>query len=176
MCISNNNIIIWHHFPLIFENKIKITELKAEHWEKEKEFRQKITQMQKDHSERLESLQVWNLVVSYGTYIVLETNSNKGFSYDNHKSSHWLPILFCLHLKQRFVGASCLNLWNFLYLIDSPRCSLKSLFCVFTLIITCMKWWIYEFRINFRFLGNCPPTPPLTQHFAPSETQMLTLS
>ena len=103
-------------------------------------------------------------------------NSNKGFSSDNHKTSHWLPISFCLHLKQRFVGASCLNLWNFLYLIDSPRCSLKSLFCVFTLIITCMKWWIYEFRINFRFLGNCPPTPPLTQHFAPSETQMLTLS
>ena len=25
-------------------------------------------------------------------------------------------------------------------------------------------------------LGNCPPTPPLTQHFAPSEVQMLTLS
>ena len=29
---------------------------------------------------------------------------------------------------------------------------------------------------QFRFLGNCPPTPPLTQHFASSETQMLTLS
>ena len=26
---------------------------------------------------------------------------------------------------------------------------------------------------QFRFLGNCPPTPPLTQHFAPSETQTL---
>ena len=33
------------------------------------------------------------------------------------------------------------------------------------------------FRINFkRFLENCPPTPPRTQHFAPSEKQMLTLS
>ena len=33
------------------------------------------------------------------------------------------------------------------------------------------------FRINFkRFLGNCPPTPPRTQHFALSEKQMLTLS
>ena len=120
LCISNNNIIIWHHFPLLFENKIKITELKAEHWEKEKEFRQKITQMQKDHSERLESLQVWILVVSCRTYIVLETNWNKGFSSDNHKTSHWLPISFCLHLIQRFVGASCLNQWNFMYLIDSP--------------------------------------------------------
>ena len=29
---------------------------------------------------------------------------------------------------------------------------------------------------QFKFLGNCPPTPPLTQHFASSETQMLTLS
>ena len=29
---------------------------------------------------------------------------------------------------------------------------------------------------QFRFQGNCPPTPPLTQHFAPTETQMLTLS
>ena len=28
---------------------------------------------------------------------------------------------------------------------------------------------------QFRFLGNCPPTPPLTQHFASTETQMLTL-
>ena len=27
-----------------------------------------------------------------------------------------------------------------------------------------------------RFLGNCPPTPSLTQHFAQSETYMLTLS
>ena len=32
--------------------------MKAEHWEKEKEFRQKTVQMQKDQSERLESLQV----------------------------------------------------------------------------------------------------------------------
>ena len=29
---------------------------------------------------------------------------------------------------------------------------------------------------QLRFLGNCPPTPPLTQNFAPSEMQMLTLS
>ena len=28
---------------------------------------------------------------------------------------------------------------------------------------------------QFRFLGNCPPTPPLTQHFASTETHMLTL-
>ena len=26
-----------------------------------------------------------------------------------------------------------------------------------------------EIMDQFRFLGNCPPTPPLTQHFAPSE-------
>ena len=26
---------------------------------------------------------------------------------------------------------------------------------------------------QFRFVGNFPPTPPLTQHFAPSETQVL---
>ena len=37
---------------------LKITELKAEHWEKEKEFRQKIIQMQKDNADRIESLQV----------------------------------------------------------------------------------------------------------------------
>ena len=29
---------------------------------------------------------------------------------------------------------------------------------------------------QLRFLGNCPPTPPLKQNFAPSEMQMLTLS
>ena len=29
---------------------------------------------------------------------------------------------------------------------------------------------------QLRFLGNCPPTPPLTQNFAPSEMQMLSLS
>ena len=29
---------------------------------------------------------------------------------------------------------------------------------------------------EFGFLGNYPPTLPLTQHFALSETQMLTLS
>ena len=32
---------------------------------------------------------------------------------------------------------------------------------------------VYSFWIN---LGFCPPTPPLSQHFAPSETQMLALS
>lgn len=36
----------------------KITELKAEHWEKEKELRQKIVQMQKEQAERMENLQV----------------------------------------------------------------------------------------------------------------------
>ena len=29
---------------------------------------------------------------------------------------------------------------------------------------------------QFRFLENCPPTPSLTQSFAPSETQMLMLT
>ena len=29
---------------------------------------------------------------------------------------------------------------------------------------------------QFRFLGNCPPTPPLTQNSVPSEMQLLTLS
>ena len=29
---------------------------------------------------------------------------------------------------------------------------------------------------QFRFLGNCPPTPPLTQHFAPSKKQVLMLT
>ena len=28
---------------------------------------------------------------------------------------------------------------------------------------------------QFRFLGNCPPTPPLSQHFALSEKQVLML-
>ena len=31
-------------------------------------------------------------------------------------------------------------------------------------------------RDQFRLQRNCPPTPPITQHFVPSETQMLTLS
>ena len=35
------------------------------------------------------------------------------------------------------------------------------------------RQWKPAFRINlrikFRYLGNCPPTPPLSQHFAPSE-------
>jgi len=44
----------------LIEKEKKLTELKAEHWEKEKEFRQKIVQMQKEQSERLESLQVEN--------------------------------------------------------------------------------------------------------------------
>ena len=26
---------------------------------------------------------------------------------------------------------------------------------------------------RFRFLGNCPPTPPLSQHFALSERRVL---
>lgn len=42
----------------LIEKEKKITELKAEHWEKEKEFRQKIIQMQKDHADRIEGLQV----------------------------------------------------------------------------------------------------------------------
>ena len=29
---------------------------------------------------------------------------------------------------------------------------------------------------QFRFLENCPPTPSLTQRFAPSERQMLMLT
>ena len=29
---------------------------------------------------------------------------------------------------------------------------------------------------QFRFQRNRSPTPPITQHFVPSETQMLTLS
>ena len=33
-----------------------------------------------------------------------------------------------------------------------------------------------EIMDQFRFLGNCPPTPPLAQHFAPSEKQALMLT
>ena len=29
---------------------------------------------------------------------------------------------------------------------------------------------------QFRFLGNCPPTPPLSTHFALSEKQMIMLA
>ena len=29
---------------------------------------------------------------------------------------------------------------------------------------------------QFRFLGNCPPTPPLSQHFALREKQVLMLA
>ena len=44
----------------LIEKGKKLTELKGEHWEKEKEFRQKIVQMQKEQSERIESVQVEN--------------------------------------------------------------------------------------------------------------------
>ena len=37
-------------------------------------------------------------------------------------------------------------------------------------------WFLKRISGQFRFLGNCPPTPALTQHFAPSETKMLTFS
>ena len=37
-------------------------------------------------------------------------------------------------------------------------------------------WFLKRISDEIKFLGNCSPTPPLTQHFAPSETQMLTLS
>ena len=37
-------------------------------------------------------------------------------------------------------------------------------------------WFLKRISDHIKFLGNCPPTPPLTQHFAPSETEMLTLS
>ena len=40
----------------------KLTELKAGAWEKEKELRQKINQMQKDQAERIENLQVDNVL------------------------------------------------------------------------------------------------------------------
>lgn len=40
----------------------KLTELKAEAWEKEKELRQKINHMQKEQAERIENLQVNNFV------------------------------------------------------------------------------------------------------------------
>lgn len=40
----------------------KLTELKAEHWEKEKELRQKIVQIQKEQAEWIENLQVDNFV------------------------------------------------------------------------------------------------------------------
>jgi len=40
----------------------KLTELKAEAWEKEKELRQKINQMQKEQAERIENLQVDSFV------------------------------------------------------------------------------------------------------------------
>jgi len=40
----------------------KLTELKAEAWEKEKELRQKINQIQKEQAERIENLQVNNFV------------------------------------------------------------------------------------------------------------------
>ncbi|KAJ7394361.1 Protein fam76b [Desmophyllum pertusum] len=42
------------------EKEKKLTELKAGHWEKEKELRQKINQMQKDQAERIENLQTEN--------------------------------------------------------------------------------------------------------------------
>ena len=48
-------------FVFLF-NFAKLTELKAEAWEKEKELRQKINQMQKDQAERIENLQVDNFV------------------------------------------------------------------------------------------------------------------
>ena len=46
----------WSLIFLCFSSQI--TELKAEHWEKEKEFRQKTANMQKEQSERIEVLQV----------------------------------------------------------------------------------------------------------------------
>ena len=36
--------------------------------------------------------------------------------------------------------------------------------------------WTGPYLDQFRFLGNCPPTPPLTQHFAPSKQQVLMLT
>ena len=35
--------------------------------------------------------------------------------------------------------------------------------------------FVLDVSDQFRLLGNCPPTPPLTQHFASTETQMLML-
>lgn len=44
----------------LIDKEKKLTELKAEAWEKEKELRQKINQMQKEQAERIENLQAEN--------------------------------------------------------------------------------------------------------------------
>lgn len=44
----------------LIEKEKKLTELKADHWEKEKELRQKMVQMQKQQVERIEGLQTEN--------------------------------------------------------------------------------------------------------------------
>ena len=36
--------------------------------------------------------------------------------------------------------------------------------------------WTGPYLNQFKFLENCLPTPPLTQHFAPSEKQVLMLT
>ena len=83
------------------------------------------------------------------------------------------------------------NLKNYIQI--SPLCSyvdghfatLKVLICIhfchttytFFLALNPLKM----FRINkkgdqFRLLGNCPPTPPLSHHFALNETTVLMLA
>ena len=49
------------------------------------------------------------------------------------------------------------------------------LFLSCPLTVNRAKEWNQVRKDHFKFLGNCPPTPRLSQHFAPSEKQVLKL-
>ena len=82
-----------------------------------------------------------------------------GTSLEQKQTVCWGPALYYSEMM-------ILNL-NYAHgkIIPTPHLSAGPFFCL-----------LDERADQFRFLGNCPPTRPLTQHFAPSETQMLTLS
>ena len=58
---------------------IQLTELKADHWEKEKELRQKMVQMQKQQAERMEGLQVGTFEMSFVNSMILNILSSTKF-------------------------------------------------------------------------------------------------
>ena len=74
---------------------IQLTELKADHWEKEKELRQKMVQMQKQQAERMEGLQVGTFEMSFVNSMILNILSSTKFGllvYNFIDSLSWLKF------------------------------------------------------------------------------------
>ena len=117
-----------------------------------------------------------DLIRTYGNKLIMEalrlSVTKKGGPDPFLHTSHWIcPWKFSLELPwNRSTQSVEVRLQ---YYSEPELCSRQKHLTLSAGPFFCL---LDERSNQFRFLGNCPLTPPQAQHLAPSETQMLTLS